>query len=265
MKPYLHIRQFLLLFNLCISLLAIAQDGTRNTANTSTTHSAGKIMIVPFEPKLYLSEIDKKINDQTKWNFNQIRENFRHQLDKQLQLKLKSYGPVVSFYSDSAKMSKDLEYLYGATRLSFDPLDKPSSINSLPAKPTSGIKDGQVAVEMSSEKKFTNLLLTDKEALLYLNKKYQADYFVFVNQLDIKNDKDSYDITTDTYQRRLDVHFTILDKQGKLITSGIASSAFSSKENNPKKIVNTAFSPAATYIATKFMAVIRPATPTPKK
>jgi hypothetical protein len=257
-----YIRLFSSLCILLSFLSAAAQDGTRNTVTTPST-AIGKIMIIPFEPKLYLSEIDKKINAQTNWNFNQIRENFRHQLDKQLQLKLKNYASVISFYSDSAKMSKDLEYVYGSTRLVFDPLDKPSSINSLPTT-TTGIKDGQLAVEVNSEKKFTNLLLTDKQALLYLNKKYQAEYFVFVNQLDIKNDRDSYDITTDTYQRKVAIHYTILDKNGKLITAGIASSIFSSKENNPKKIVATSFSPAATYIAAKFMGVIKPA-PAPQK
>lgn len=257
-----YIQLFFSIGLLFISLSVAAQDGTRYTG-TKPENTIGKIMIIPFEPKLYLSEIDKKVNTETKWDFNQIRENFRHQLDKQLQLKLKKYASVISFYTDSAKMSKDLEYVYATTSISFDPLNNPSLASSLPSK-TTGIKDGQVAVEMSSEKKFTNIILNDKQALLYLNKKYQAEYFVFVNQLDIKNDANSYDITTDTFQRKLDVHYTILDKDGKLITAGIASSSFSSKENNPKKIVASSFSPAATYIATKFMGVIKPA-PAPVK
>jgi hypothetical protein len=264
LKASRYIRLFLLQHAALFSLSVAAQDGTRNTS-TTPENAIGKIMIVPFEPKLYLSEIDKKINAQTKWDFNQIRENFRHQLDKHLQLKFSNYSSVISFYTDSAKMSKDLKYVYGATSISFDPLDKPNSINSLPAAKTSGIKDGQVAVEMSSEKKFTNIILNDRQALLYLNKKYQAAYFVFVNQLDIKNDADSYNITTNSYQRRLDVHYTILDKNGKLIAAGIASSVFSSKENNPKKIVASSFSPAADYIATKFMSVVKPSPVLPKK
>ncbi len=210
-----------------------------------------------------MSDVDKKINEQTKWNFNQIRENFRHQLDKQLQLKFKTSASVVSFYTDSAKMSKDLLYVYAGTNISFDPLDKPRSFNSAPEKKV-GIKDGQLAVEVSTEKKFTNIVLNDNQTLTYLNKKYQADYFVFVNQLDIKNDPSTYNITTDTYLRKIDIHYTILDKTGKLIIAGIASSTFSSKENNPKKIVALAFSPATAYIVTKFMAVVRPA-PLPQK
>lgn len=210
-----------------------------------------------------MSEIDKKINEQTSWDFIGIRENFRHQLDVQLQQKFKKYASVISFYSDSAKMYKDLNYIYDNTSLSFDPLDKPKS-SSVPAKTNSGIKNGQVAVEMSDEKKFTNIMIPDTKALLYLHKKYIAEYFVFINQLDIKNDANTYDIHTDSYLRKVDVHYTIVDKSGKLITAGIASSSFSSKENNPKKIVGQSFSPIATFISAKFNAVINP-TAVPKK
>lgn len=258
MRSTILIKYSLILSAVLASGFMHAQDGTRSNKSTSTL--TGKIMVVPFEPKLYMSEIDKKINDQTHWDFNQIREYFRHQLDAQLQLKLKTQSSVISFYSDSIKMAKDLKYVYTSTRLSFDPLDKPSSGNPVASK-NSGIKDGQVAVEMSSEKKFTNIVLNDPAALTYLSNKYKTDYFVFINQLDIKNDANSYNITTDSYLRKVDVHYTILDKSGKLITAGIASSSFSSKENNPKKIVAQSFSPTATYIATKFTTIVNPVSP----
>ena len=55
-----------------------------------------------------------------------------------------------------------------------------------------------------------------------------------------------------------------LDITGKTINAGIATSRFSSKENNPKKIVAQCFSPIATYIAAKFIAIVKPA-PVPQK
>lgn len=263
MRKFLYI---LLFFagSLLVSVPVHAQQKTRITGDLGDNHVIGKIMIVPFEPKLYMSEIDKKINEQTKWNFNQIRENFRHQLDIQLQQKFKSHSSVISFYSDSVKMAKDLNYVYGSLQIVFDPIDKPSTSASRTAA-TKGIKNGQVEVEMNDEKKFTNVIIDDAEVLPYLNKKYNTEYFVFINQLDIKKDPNSYNITTDTYQRRVDIHYTILDKSGKLVIAGIASSSFSSKENNPKKIVALSFSPAATYIASKFIAAVRPAPVTQKK
>src|ERR1035437_7182232 len=100
-----------------------------------------------------MSEIDQKVNQQTKWNFNQIRENFRHQLDGQLKLKMQSLAPVVSFYSDSTKMAKDLEYIYLSSNGSYDLISQPSSATA-PIKKQEGIKNGQVAVEINNDAKF---------------------------------------------------------------------------------------------------------------
>ena len=55
------------------------------------------------------------------------------------------------------------------------------------------------------------------------------------------------------------------DKTGKTITAGIATSRFSSKENNPKKIIAQCFSPTAAYISAKFSAIVKPIPATNKK
>lgn len=233
-----------------------AQEGTRVSQNIPT-NAIGKIMLIPFEPKLYMSDIDRKINQQTKWPFEQIRENFRHQLEAQLKLKLQSIAPVVSFYSDSIKTWKDLLYIYKSTSLDYALIPEQNAPKTTPVK-KSGIKNGQIEVEINTDKKFMNLKIDDSKLLGYLNKKYRTDYFVFINQLDIKNEADSYDITTDTYQRDVVVHYSIFDKTGKNILAGIATSRFNSKENDPAKIVSHYFSPIATNIAAKFTAVINP-------
>lgn len=255
---------FLSLSVVFFSMQIHAQNQTRSGSTAKPISASGKIMIVPFEPRLYMSEIDKKVNEQTKWNFNQIRENFRRQLDLQLQQKFKAYNSVMSFYTDSAKTAKDLGYLYSSLRHSYDLVDKPSTITSKTIAKT-GIKNGQVQVEMNDDKKFMNAIVADADALPYFTKKYNTDYFVFINQLDIKNDPTSYNITTATYQRKVDVHYTIVDKNNNLIAAGIASSNFSSKENNPKKIVELSFAPVAKFIANKFIAATKPVIATPKK
>ncbi len=132
-----------------------------------------------------------------------------------------------------------------------------------PKPPKSGISNGQLTVEQNSDKKFMNTKLTNAEVIAYLNKKINlSEYFVFINQLDIKSVPDSYDIATDSYQREVTVHYSILDKAiGKTINAGAATSRFSSKENNPKKIVALAFGPIATYIAAKFNTIVNPTKP----
>lgn len=255
-------KYFSFLFFIALCTFSFAQEGTR-TNTTPGKSLTGKICIVPFEPKLYMSEIDQKINQQTKWDWESIRENFRRQLNDQLKLKLESTYSVLSFYADSAKMSKDLEYTYKSTDLAYDLVSNPSDAKT-PGKTKTGISNGQIVVEQNNDKKFMNTKLTNAEVLEYLNKKYLSEYFIFINELDIKNNLDSYDVNTDTYQRDVTVHYSILDKTGKTISAGIATSKFSSKENNPKKIVAQCFSPIATYIAAKFTAIANPK-PAPTK
>jgi len=102
-----------------------------------------------------------------------------------------------------------------------------------------------------------NTKISEPKLLNYLTTKYKTDYFVFINQLDIKNNMDSYDLVTDTYQREITVHYSILDKTGKNLSAGVATSTFSSKENEPKKIVADSFSPIASYIAENLKASIK--------
>lgn len=243
---------------LIAGLSANAQEGVRNPAVKKEI--TGKIMIIPFEPQMYMGDIGEKIYIESKWNFKQLSEYFRHQLDNQLKLKLQSISaPVVSFYIDSAKTSKDLEYIYKSTSLSFDPIDKPAS-PTVENKKQNSIKNGQLAVEISNDKKFTNTKFKNNELIPILNKKYKSEYFVFINELDIKTVMESYDMASDSYLREVTVHYTIVDEMAKLITAGAASFRFSSKVNDPKKIVSQTFSPIAAYIAAKLDAVINPKT-----
>ena len=249
------IRYIKLIFFLLLPLISFAQEGVRTTVKKEIS---GKIMIVPFEPQMYMGDIGEKIYIESKWNFKQLSEYFRHQLDNQLKLKLQSIeAPVVSFYIDSAKTSKDLGYIYKSTSIGFDVIDKPSA-PSTENKKQQGIKNGQLTVEASSDAKFTTTKISNNEVIPFLSKKYKSEYFVFVNELDIRNVPDSYDIASDTYQREVTVHYTIVNDMSKLITAGAAKYRFSSKLNDPKKIANQTFSPIAAYIAAKLEAVIKP-------
>jgi hypothetical protein len=247
---------FLLLICIISPLFLKAQEGVRNT--TAKKEIAGKIMIIPFEPQMYMGDIGEKIYIESKWNYKQLTEYFRRQLDNQLKLKLQSIeSPVVSFYIDSAKTAKDLGYIYKSTVISFDLVEKPTA-PTVENKKQSGVKNGQLAVEVSNDKKFTNTKFSDKELIPFLNKKYKSEYFIFINELDIRTVSESYDLASDTYQREVTVHYTIVDHNSKLIAAGATSSKFSSKINDPKKIVSLTFSPIANFIAAKLDAVIHP-------
>jgi len=242
----LHSIKFLLIiFFSSLAFSSLAQEGTRATNATIE----GKVMVIPFEPLMYMSEIDKKINEQTGWNFEQIRENFRHNLDVQLLLKLKTHTQAISFYQDSAKMAKDLDYIYKSRTLSYDLIDLSKTVSK--AKQQKNITNGQLTVEINNDKKFMNAKIINPTLIGYLHKKYASTYFIFINELDIKNDLNSYDIATDTYKREITVHYTIMDKTAKIISAGVIVSMLTALENDPKKIVEKAFVPIDESIANK--------------
>lgn len=248
---------FISLFFSFFVFFSFAQEGVKTPAPPKKEIS-GKIMVVPFEPKLYMSEFDQKFNAESKWNFNQIREYFRHQLSNYIKQKFQTVSsPVVCFYTDSIKTAKDLDYIYKSTAVSFDLIDKPTSPTTNNKK-ESGIKNGQIVVEISNDKKFTNIKTQNPDLIPYLSKKYKSEYFVFINELDFNTVPGSYNPTTETYEREVVVHYTIIDKNSKLIIAGAATSKFTSKENNPKKVAALVFPPIAAYIVAKFNEVTKP-------
>lgn len=251
-----------------IAIVAHAQENTREQSGSPGKFGKGenyRVLLIPFKPTMYFSEVDKKIGTQQKMNFEQVRDAFRWGLDKKLLLQMQTANSTYSLLSDSAKNRKDLEMVYKAISFSYDKVTPDGSVDksSTPVKEEPKIKNGQLVVEMSDEAKFMNTRIDNPKLLPYLNAKYKTDYFVFINELDIRNDMNSYDITTDTYQRTVTVHYTIFDKSGKKLNAGIVTSSFSSNVNSTKTIINTAFAAAAKALNQRVAKAIPAATTAP--
>ena len=69
-------------------------------------------MLIPFENRMYLSEIDFLINKESKLNAKEIKALMRDGLNEQLYKKLKSKMTVVDLLEDTVKTKKDLENIY---------------------------------------------------------------------------------------------------------------------------------------------------------
>ena len=272
-------QKFVLLFLLPLFFIsAYAQNTTiGNKKNDQLVNNllrteAYKILLIPFDPKLYMSEIDKNIAKESNMNFDQIRNNFRFALDENIFIEFKQRYSIFSLLSDTNKTSLDLNYIYQSIGYKYDvvPKENPSNENNMKkmiGKVTNPLKEkeedkpkiqnGQLAVEMNSDKRFMNTVISDPNLLTFLNKKYLSDIFIFINELDIKNDlSSSFDINANTYQREVTVHYSIFNKEGKNIHSGVAVTHFSSDLNNPKKIAASCFASVAQTIFSGFSSLV---------
>ena len=230
-----------------------AQDKTISSANkpaAKETNTKHKIMLIPFENRMYLSEIDFMINKESKLNSKQIKEAMRDGLNEQFYKKLKSKIGVVDLLEDTTKTKKDLENIY--QYLSYQYLKVPNQDNykaPVKEKEEKTINKGQLVVESNSDVRFMNAKLKNATLVPYLSGKYKTDLFLFFNELDIKSLSGVPGDISANSTRKIILHYTVYTVDAKEINSGIAEVNLPNNVNNPSKIINTYFAQLANIVA----------------
>ncbi len=251
-KAYFKYKLLILLcFVLGVSTIH-AQDKTIGSGNKPAEKdvvSKHKIMLIPFENRMYLSEIDFMINKETKLNAKQIKATMRDGLNEQFYKKLKPKMPVVDLLDDTVKTKKDLENIY--QYLSYQYVKVPNQENYKPPvkdKEEKTINNGQLVVESNSDARFMNAKLKNATLVPYLGGKYKTDLFLFINELDIKTLNGTPGDINSTSTRKIILHYTVYTLDAKEINSGIAEVNLPSNVNNPTKIINTYFAQLADIV-----------------
>ena len=255
-------KRILFLLTFVLPLIAISQNTTisRKSEVDREMANSHKAMIVPFEPKLYLSEIDQQINQETKLSAKEIKFRFRDGLNEELYraLKFSKYN-VLDLMEDTAKYKKELEGIY--QYLSYDYLKVPNQANyKVPEKEKKEkkITKGQLVVETNTDARFMDANINNPKLLPTFYSHYKTDIFVFFNQLEIRaagsGNFDAYSI--DKGKRKITVHYTIYNHEGTEINSGIAETEFDTELNNPRKIIEKHFSKIAETIVERIDKVL---------
>jgi len=246
------IQYFFLLSLFLIVTCAHAQEKTMNTGKKNTERDAAsknKIMLIPFENKMYLSEIDAKINQESKLSAKQIKAMMRDGLNEQLYKKLKGTMSVVDMLEDTAKTQKDLGNIYQYLAYQYQKTPNQEKYKAPSSdKENKNMNKGQLTVETNGDSRFMNAKLKNATLVPYLTGKYKTNLYLFVNELDIKSfNAIPGDFSSDS-NRKIIVHYTIYTFDAKEINSGIAEIAMPVQVNNPTKIINTYFSQVADLI-----------------
>lgn len=232
-----------------------AQDKTISSGNKPSSKEAlskHRIMLIPFENRMYLSEIDFMINKESKLSGKQIKATMRDGLNEQFYKKLKSKMPVVDLLDDTVKTKKDLENIY--QYLSYQYVKVPNQENykaPVKEKEEKTINHGQLSVESNSDARFMNAKLKNATLVPYLSGKYKTDLFLFINELDIKSLNGIPGDVSATSSRKIILHYTVYTVDAKEINSGIAEVNMPSSVNNPAKIINSYFAQLADIVASR--------------
>lgn len=225
----LRFRKYIFLVSCLLSLISFAQVKVR-------------VMVIPFEPKMYMSQIDHKLNAETKLTQKQIKESFRKGINEELSRVLKKNFDVIDLMKDTVKYGKDLFAVYKGLTYSFDKVPDQANYKApITEKNTKNqnIKNGQLIVETDPNARFMNAKIKSAGLIPGLYAKYKATIFLFVNQIDILS---SAVVTNDigtTSERVLTLHYTVYTVDAKEINSGICSIKFPGDANTPSKITSS--------------------------
>ncbi len=211
-----------------------------------------KVMLIPFEPRLYMGEIDHHIHSETRLSSKEIKHRFRDGLNEQLQKAFKSKGfSTLDLMDDTLKYKKDIEGIY--QYVAYDYLKVPQQDPYSPPvreKKEKTIEKGQLNVETNSDARFMNARVTNAKVVPLLYGKYKTNVYVFINQLDIKasNSVDPGLQNSGASKRRIVVHYTVYSLDAKQINSGTVEEDFDVELNNPKRIIDKHFQKIASTI-----------------
>jgi hypothetical protein len=276
MQTLFHTNRKLTLFLFLLGGIVSAQ--TTPTATRSTTADQNQsevikrtnIVVVPIYPTLFNvdPDVSKAMNNESGVSFTRFRDMYSRALADQLRRELASSAKVISLLDDTVKMKADLKLVYGNTNtlwtLTTDPLNPSvAAPTSKPAavKSTTGIKNGQVQAASAEGDRFMNTQLLNSKPIDLLKTKYKADYVIFINEVDLRNElgSDPYNtINSNTYLRSATVHFTIFSTAtGKRIAAGKSKTTFANTENLPRMIIQKTVPSLTKQIVAKYTSGLR--------
>lgn len=225
-------------------------------------------LIIPPEPKLYISSVDRYIAQKTGLTHAQIRNGFRKALVDELMEQFLVLGKTQSLMVDTGEVYQDLIYTYHSIGYKYE--EVPAEETEVKTLDKAKDKVGKAWNRLIPKKEepeelgpkgeekehYMKTSIHSPYLLDNLHQRYGTNRYVFINQMDIKDEpKSTYSYGTSEFVRVMRVHYTVIDQNGKIIASGLAKKEFTANLDNPKMIVKLTIPGISYFIAEKVRKV----------
>lgn len=256
-------KQLIAYLILILSVTSVyAQDDSYNTqsrrAQLSDDSLKVDIMVIPANYKLYNSFFDRQMIDENQISFEKLRDTILLSLAREVAVAFADSVPSGVIPECYSPYREDMDFVYESMEYKYEILPEPKSKESTLDKWTKKIKkkdpkpeprkgtymeNGQIVSNPETRPQYTNAHVLNSDFLYLLNKRYNANTFVFINQYEmvIPQNINQLDIQSDNYPRIIKVHYTITDVNGKEITSGMTTLNSSSFDNKLDYLIGTSF------------------------
>lgn len=212
-----------------------------------------QVLVVPFDPHLYFSDADDEIANASKIPRVKVREIFRRRLDALLEPD--GYEVIHLLGGQFADSVADLNKIYTSVNYNYQEIlyseNYARNVPETTAKKNDKSLKGWVnrqknkisgqnnekAVEQT-ESKYFGVRVKDMNFFEFYHYKYSVDYYVFINQFEVKTDYENcLDRAAQNYARYFITHFTVFNKNGKQIAGNKFKVYYDSNTNDVFKIV----------------------------
>ena len=232
-----------------------AQHSTLRFTDEAINLSQKSILVVPFESKMYLSDINKSLAENNNLNSSQIIKRLTAAIDQSIYYAFEQKCKVSSFYGmEDTSVTQDLNYIYDNLQLEYELVsvtEDQTKAEKLKAKlkkkednsyQKGQVNNGEIVTVRDVRERYMKTIITDQHMLDSMHFKFDNDYFLFVNQLDIKNDYSGMiAVQQGNYNRIVQLHYTLYNKDGSILTTGISKTTFSNNLNDINKIISENF------------------------
>jgi len=239
--------------------------------------SRKQILVIPFDPYLYFSDADAEIAAKSNIAMPKVRQMFRRRLNALLDVQ--GYEMIRLIGGKSKDSTSDLNKIYSSVTYGYQDMIY-SDYN-----PNSGqYKAQQENANDTQDKgnfftrtrdrvqgtnpatasnynvpkdhgKYFGVRIKDPEFFNYFKQKYDVDYYIFINQFEVKtNYENCLDRAALNYERTFTTHYSIFDANGKQI----AGNKFKTNYNSNSNYIYTIVSDNAPKIVDRIMADIPP-------
>ena len=203
-----------------------------------------KILIIPFENKMYSSAIDNEIAEYNRLNYSSIKEEMKKGISEQILLSISNKTPAISLEHHKESNSQILNYIYNSIGLKYEKVKSKDTVE-VATKKTDLIKErlnkfvhqtnqlhekakydrgnlnnGEIHTFNYNEERFMNVIIQNPNLLEELNNKYRTNYYIFINEFHIGR---ALAIPGNVYlkKRQISTHYTVFNQRGKEVDAGV--------------------------------------------
>ena len=230
----------------------------------STAYNYKRVLIIPYDPMMYFSDADHDLAKYNNKDVRDVREKFRYDLNYNVKMSVMTRYEARPLLTDSTedahidlqKIYKSVTYKQEKTKpvVASDDVQEVNGTSSWKDRFRFSQNDDAQAADKyntkSGPQQYMNVVVHNNAMFTYLNKKYGADLFLFLNQFElITNYEHCLDRATNTFQRTIKVHYSVYNHMGEHLAGDIAVVDFPSNSNDLFEIIQSNFPVVAKHLA----------------